>query len=226
LSENPLIIALDVESADDARRLIQTIGPIQTFYKVGLELYAASGMAFVHELIAEGKQVFLDLKFHDIGETVKRAVARVAAVSGVRFLTVHATGQVLRAAADGARGSDLTILGVTVLTSLTDTDLAADGYAFTTAELAERRALLAMECGVNGLVCSPLEVGRIRQLVGPEAVLVTPGVRSAHADRGDQARVATPAAAIRDGANWLVVGRQVTRAADPAGEVQRILMEL
>lgn len=222
---NPIIIALDVESAADARSLIGRIGPRVNFYKVGLELYAAAGMDFVRDLLADGHQVFLDLKFYDIPETVSRAVVRVAG-SGVRFLTVHAVPSVMRAAAAAKQGSNLQLLGVTVLTSFGPEDMDDLGYQGTIAELVEQRARKAMELGIDGIVASPLEAAAVRRIIGPDAVLVTPGVRSAGADAGDQKRVATPKQAVQDGASYLVIGRQVTRATDPAAEVDRILMEL
>ena len=222
---NPIIVALDVESAADARALIRRIGPRVNFYKVGLELYAAAGMDFVRGLLADGYHVFLDLKFYDIPETVARAVARVAGV-GVDFLTVHAVPSAMRAAVAGKQGSGLRLLAVTVLTSFGPEDMDDLGWQGSVAELVERRAARAVELGMDGIVASPLEARAVRRIVGPEAVLVTPGVRSAGADRGDQKRVATPAQAVRDGADYLVIGRQITRAADPAAEVDRILMEL
>jgi orotidine-5'-phosphate decarboxylase len=222
---NPVIIALDVESAADARALISRIGPRVNFYKVGLELYAAAGPDFVRGLLADGHQIFLDLKFYDIPETVSRATARVAEL-GVRFLTVHAVPSAIRAAAAGKQGTPLQILGVTVLTSFGPEDMDDLGYQGTIAELVERRARKAIELGADGLVSSPLEAARLRGALGPDPILVTPGVRSAGADHGDQKRVATPAQAIADGASYLVIGRQVTRAKDPAAEVDRILMEI
>jgi orotidine-5'-phosphate decarboxylase len=222
---NPIIVALDVESAADARALIGRIGPRVNFYKVGLELYAAAGMDFVRGLLADGNQIFLDLKFYDIPETVSRAVARVAD-TGVRFLTVHAVPSVMRAAAAAKQGSGLQLLGVTVLTSFGPEDMDDLSYDGTIAELVERRAKKAMELGIDGVVASPLEAAAVRRIIGPDAVLVTPGVRSAGVDAGDQKRIATPAQAIKDGASYLVIGRQVTRAADPAKEVDRVLMEL
>jgi orotidine-5'-phosphate decarboxylase len=222
---NPIIVALDVESAADARALVARIGPRVGFYKVGMELYAAAGMDLVRELIGQHKQVFLDLKLYDIPETVSRAVARVAE-TGVRFLTVHAVGSVMRAAVAARAGSKLQILGVTVLTSFGPEDMDDLGYQGTIAELVARRARKAMELGVDGVVASPLEAAAVRALIGADALLVTPGVRSAGIDKGDQKRVATPAQAIRDGANYLVIGRQITRAADPAAEVDRVLMEI
>lgn len=223
---NPIIVALDVETAAQARELVKKLGDAGNFYKVGMELYAAAGMDFVRELLGAGKQVFLDLKFYDIGETVKRAVAQVAAVDGIRFLTVHAHPTVMRAAREGKANSPLQLLGVTVLTSWTQQDLADDGHPESLAELVARRVAHARDCGLDGLICSPLEVARVREIAGPHAILVTPGVRSAGADLGDQRRVATPQLAIRHGADYLVMGRQITRAADPAAEIQRVLSEL
>lgn len=222
---NPLIIALDCETAAEARAIVDATDATIDFYKVGLELYAASGMAFVEELRLRGKKVFLDLKLHDIGETVRRATARIAQ-SGVTFLTVHAEPQVMRAAVAGKGASDLRILGVTVLTSLDQSDITEMGFQCTLEELFRLRVQNAIRAGVDGLVCSPLEVALVRQTVGAEMILVTPGVRSQGAAAGDQKRVATPAQAIADGASYLVVGRQVTRAADPNQAVLAIRQEL
>ena len=222
---NPLIIALDVETAEQARELVARLGDDASFYKVGMELYASAGMDFVRELIGQGKQVFLDLKMYDIGETVKRAVAQVARL-GVALTTVHGSGPVMRAAVEGRGGAGLKLLGVTVLTSFDKEDLADLGYPCEVSDLVKLRVRKAMEARIDGLVCSPLEVAAVRQITGPAAVLVTPGVRSAGAGKGDQKRVATPAEAMRDGSSYLVIGRQVTRAADPRAEVRKILAEI
>jgi len=222
---NPLIVALDFESAAKARELVSRLGNHISFYKVGLELYAAAGMEFVRELIGQGKDVFLDLKLYDIGETVKRAVAQVAA-SGVRFTTVHGSKVVMRAAVEGRGSAPLKLLGVTVLTSFDQDDLADLGYPCTLADLVALRVRKAREAGIDGIVCSPLEAAAVRTIAGPEAILVTPGVRSAGAGKGDQKRVATPAEALRNGADYLVIGRQVTRAEDPSAEALRILEEI
>ena len=222
---NPLIVALDLESAERARELVDRLGDSISFYKVGLELYTAAGMDFVRELTARGKDVFLDLKLYDIGETVKRAVAQIAG-SGVRFTTVHGSRAVMQAAAAGRGESSLELLAVTVLTSFDRDDLADLGYPCEVSELVALRVRKAMESGLNGIVCSPLEVAAVRAIAGPGATLVTPGVRSASADQGDQKRVATPSQAIARGANYLVIGRQITRAPDPAAEARRILAEV
>ena len=223
--KNPLIIALDLDSADAARDLVRRLGSSAGFYKVGLELYAAAGMEFARDLVSEGHQVFLDLKLFDIAETVKRATAQVAK-AGVRFLTVHSSSQVMRAAVEGKAGSPLEILAVTVLTSFDESDLADMGYSCDVPSLVERRVHNACLAGADGIVCSPLEVARVRALAGPKMVLVTPSVRSPGASPGDQKRVATPAEAMRSGADYLVVGREVTRAADPKAAVERILSDL
>jgi orotidine-5'-phosphate decarboxylase len=225
MKPNPIIVALDVESAAEARALVARLGGSVSFYKVGMELYAAAGMDFVRELLGQGKEVFLDLKFYDIPETVKRAVAQVAR-TGVRFLTVHAVGSVMRAAAEGRAASDLKLLAVTVLTSFSRADLDDLGHNCEVSDLVTRRARQAMEAGMDGIVASPLEAAALRRIVGPSAILVTPGVRSAGASKGDQKRVATPAQAIRDGADYLVIGRQITRATDPAGELARVMEEI
>jgi len=222
---NPIIIALDCETAAEARAIVDATAKTVTCFKVGLELYAAAGMEFVKELRARRKKVFLDLKLHDIGETVRRATAQIAK-SGVSLLTVHAEPQVMRAAVAGRGSSKLQILAVTVLTSLDQVDVHEMGYSCAMRELLDLRVRNAVRAGVDGLVCSPLEVGEVRRIVGPDKLLVTPGVRSAGAAKGDQKRVATPAQAIADGASHLVIGRQVTRAADPNKAVREILAEL
>jgi orotidine-5'-phosphate decarboxylase len=225
MTRNPIIIALDVDSAQEARSLVAKLGKHVNFYKVGLELYAAAGVEFVHELIHEGKDVFLDLKVYDIPETVKRAVAQVAR-TGVKFLTTHAVGSVMRAAVEGRGDSNLKLLAVTVLTSFGPEDLAEQGYTCAVADLVALRARMAMEIGMDGIVASPLEATAVRRIIGPGKVLVTPGVRSAGAAKGDQKRIATPLEAVRDGADYLVIGRQITRAADPADEASRVLDEI
>jgi orotidine-5'-phosphate decarboxylase len=225
MNYNPIIVALDVESAEQARDLVRKLGDSVDFYKVGMELYAAAGPEFARELITEGKQVFLDLKFYDIPETVRRAVAQVARL-GVRFLTLHAVESVMRAAVAGRGDSGLQLLAVTVLTSFDERDLADMGYSGSIADLVAKRARSAMTCEVDGIVCSPMEVETVRRITGPSAVLVTPGVRSSGSDPGDQKRVATPADAVRSGSDYLVIGRQVTRAVDPSAEVRKIQSEL
>ncbi len=223
---NPIIVALDVPAAEQARSLVAALGETVSFYKIGMELYAAAGIGFVRELAGQGNDVFLDMKFYDIPETVRRAVAQVAACSGVRFLTVHGSRAVMRAAVDGRRDAPLKLLAVTVLTSFDQDDLADLGYSCAVEDLVTLRVGKAMEEGMDGVVCSPLEVAAVRKLAGPTAILVTPGVRSSGVGHGDQKRVATPAEAVRGGADYLVIGRQITGAPDPAAEVRKILHEI
>jgi orotidine-5'-phosphate decarboxylase len=224
MNNSPIIIALDVASAAEARRLVTALGDTADFYKVGLELYAAAGMDFVRELKGQGKRVFLDLKLYDISEQVKRAVAVISS-SGADFLTIHAVKPVMEAAVAGRSGS-LKLLAVTVLTSFDEQDVRDDGSALTLADLVEKRVGYAVEAGVNGIVCSSYEVARVRAMTGSKMILVIPGVRSAGKSPGDQKRVATPADAISNGADYLVIGRQVTRAEDPRGELLKILDEI
>jgi orotidine-5'-phosphate decarboxylase len=225
MTRNPIIVALDVDSAAEARSLVAKLGSSVTFYKVGLELYAAAGVEFVHELIHGGKDVFLDLKVYDIPETVKRAVAQVAR-TGVKFLTAHAVNSVMRAAVEGRGDSELKLLAVTVLTSFGPEDLDEPGNAHSIPDLVALRTRKALEFGMDGIVASPLEAVAVRGIIGPKKVLVTPGVRSTGAAKGDQKRTATPLEAVRDGADYLVIGRQITRASDPAREASRILEEI
>jgi len=228
MTKSPIIIALDLESPGQARDLVRALGSTVNFYKVGLELFTAAGPAFVDELAADGNHVFLDLKFYDIGETVKRAVARVAR-TGARFLTIHASKAVMQAALDGRGDSRLKLLAVTVLTSVDQSDLQDDlGSDFHTSvsSLVDLRVRNARALGIDGLVCSPLDVARVRRVAGPDAILVTPGIRSAGTSANDQKRIATPAEALRNGADYLVIGRQVTRAPDPVSEIARITAEI
>jgi orotidine-5'-phosphate decarboxylase len=223
---NPLIIALDVDSTSEALQLIECIGPAAEFYKVGMELYAVGGMAFVDQLGSFGKKVFLDLKLYDISETVKRATKQIAGNEAVEFLTVHGSGAVMRAAVEGRGTKRTQLLAVTVLTSFDQEDLADLGYSTPISDLVELRVRKAAASGIDGIVCSPLEVARVRATGGPKLKLVTPGVRSAGAAVGDQKRVATPAEAIANGADYLVIGRQVTRAADPRKACEEVLAEV
>ena len=223
---NPIIIALDVDSTTEALELVDRIGPAADFYKIGFELYAAGGMDFVSQLASFRKKIFLDLKLYDIGETVKRATRKICQSSAVTFLTVHGSRTVMNAAAEGRGGSKVKLLAVTVLTSFDQEDLADLGYPVAVSDLVELRVKKALESRMDGIVCSPREVARVREVGGPSLTLVTPGVRSAGAVAGDQKRVATPGEAIRDGADYLVIGRQVTRAADPRAACEEIVTEL
>ena len=223
---NPLIIALDVDNTAEALQLIQQIGPVAEFYKVGMELYATGGMDFVTRVSEMGKNVFLDLKLYDIGETVKRATSKICKIAEPTFLTVHGSRTVMKAAVEGRGATATKLLAVTVLTSFDQDDLADLGYSVPISDLVELRVKKALESGIDGIVCSPLEVGRVREVGGPKLKLITPGVRSAGSAKGDQKRVATPYEAIRDGADCLVNGRQVTRAEDPRKACEEILAEI
>jgi orotidine-5'-phosphate decarboxylase len=220
-----LIVALDMPGVDDARRLVERIGDSAVFYKVGMELAYGGGLPLVAELAAAGKQVFLDLKLHDIPNTVERATAQ-AVKTGARFLTVHAYPQTMRAAIAGAKGSGMQILAVTVLTSYDDADLFDAVYRFGVVETVRRRAEQALELGVDGLVASAGEAVMARQTVGAELLLITPGIRPAGGMVGDQKRVATAAEAIRNGADYLVVGRPVTQSPDPRVAAEAIIAEI
>ena len=217
---------MDVNTTAEALRLVEEIGPAADFYKVGMELYAVGGLPFVSQLRTAGKQVFLDLKLYDISETVKRATHQLCQRSDATFLTVHGSRAVMQAAVEGRGNSSTQLLAVTVLTSFDQDDLADLGYSVPVAELVELRVKKAVESGVDGIVCSPLEVARVRQIAGSRMKLVTPGVRSANAAAGDQKRVATPRQAMNDGADHLVIGRQVTRAAHPRQAAEDILAEI
>ncbi len=221
-----LIVALDVADVAAAEALVAKLGDAATFYKIGMELaYGGEGLALVRRLVEARKHVFLDLKLHDIPNTVERATAQAAKL-GATFLTVHAYPQTMRAAVAGARGSALKILAVTVLTSSDDADLMEAGYRLGVAETVRRRAEQAKGLGVHGLVASAAEARSIRETVGPAMILVTPGVRPAGAAVFDQKRVATPGRAIRDGADYLVVGRPITEAPDPRAAAEAIGAEI
>ena len=220
-----LIVALDIADMAEARRLVERVGDSAVFYKVGMELAYGGGLPLVSELAAAGKHVFLDLKLHDIPNTVERATAQAAKL-GARFLTVHAYPQTMRAAVAGARGSGTQILAVTVLTSYDDADLFDACYRFGVVETVKRRAEQARDLGVDGLVASAAEAAMVRRTAGAEMLLVTPGVRPARAAAGDQKRVATPAEAIRNGADYLVVGRPVTAAPDPRAAAEAVVAEI
>jgi orotidine-5'-phosphate decarboxylase len=191
-----------------------------------MELYAAGGMQFVSEVASTGKKVFLDLKLYDISETVKRATMQIAGQGIATFLTIHASRSLMQAAVEGRGDCATKLLAVTVLTSFSQNDLADLGHSLPLSDLVELRVKKAVESRMDGIICSPLEVERVRRIAGPEMLLVTPGVRSAGAAKGDQKRVATPAEAIASGADYLVIGRQVTRADDPRAACEKILDEI
>jgi orotidine-5'-phosphate decarboxylase len=220
-----LIVALDVPSVAEAEAMVAKLGDAVSFYKIGYQLAFAGGLAFAQTLIGNGKRLFLDLKLHDIGNTVARGVDSVAKL-GATFLTVHAYPQTMHAAVDARKGTGLRILAVTVLTSYDDADLAAAGYDFTVTELAAERAAQARDIGIDGLVCSAEEAAKLRTIATGGMLLVTPGIRPAGADKGDQKRIMTPAAAIAAGADHLVVGRPILAAPDPKAAAEAIIAEI
>jgi orotidine-5'-phosphate decarboxylase len=220
-----LIVALDVSSVAAAQVMVERLGDAASFYKIGYQLAFAGGLPLAETLIHANKQVFIDLKLHDIGNTVAKGVESVAKL-GATFLTVHAYPQTMHAAVEARAGSKLRILAVTVLTSYDDADLAAAGYDFTVPELVAERAAQARDIGVDGLVCSAEEAASVRSVVGARMALVTPGIRPAGAAAGDQKRVMTPAKAIAAGADYLVVGRPIVEAADPKAAAQAIVAEV
>lgn len=220
-----MIVALDFNSVEAARAMVARLGDAVSFYKIGKELVYSGGLDLARDLIAAGKKVFLDLKLHDIPNTVERATAAVSGL-GCTYLTVHAYPQTLAAAVKGKGGSDLKVLGVSVLTSMNDADLAQAGYGLGVNDLVRRRARQAYEAGAAGLICSPLDIALVKEAVGEGLEIITPGVRPAGADVGDQKRVMTPGEAIRAGASRLVVGRPVVAAADPRAAAEAIVAEI
>lgn len=220
-----LIVALDVRSVGDARALVAKLGDAVSFYKIGYGLAFSGGLELARELKAEGRKVFLDLKLLDIDNTIERGVESILPL-GIDMLTLHAYPKAMRAAVRATAGSPVCLLGVTALTSMDDADLAEAGFAFGARDLVERRARQAAEAGMGGVVCSPLEARRTREICGPDMAVVTPGIRPAGSDAGDQKRVTTPADAISSGASHIVVGRPVTAAPDPAGAAMAILDEI
>lgn len=220
-----LIVALDVSSPQEASDLVARLGDSVSFYKIGLELAFGGGLPLAERLAGAGKKIFLDLKLHDIATTVERAAAQVARL-GATYLTVHAFPQTMAAAKQGVGDNALLILGVTVMTSYDDHDLEAAGYRLGVRDLVERRALQARDAEIGGLILSAEELPVIRELIGPDLRLVTPGIRPAGASVGDQKRVMTPANALRAGADHLVIGRPITRAADPRAAAEAILAEM
>jgi orotidine-5'-phosphate decarboxylase len=221
-----LIVALDVDTRAQAQMLVDALGEAVDFYKIGYQLaYGGDGLAFGQKLIAAGKRVFFDLKLLDIDNTVEKGVAAIAA-TGASMLTVHAYPRTMRVAAKAAAGSGLTVLGVSVLTSMDDADVAEAGYARDVAGLVALRAGQAKAAGIGGLVCSPHEAEMVRSLVGPQMAIVTPGVRPEGSAHSDQKRVATPRMALDAGATHLVIGRPITAAPDPAAAARDILRRM
>ncbi|MBZ5654027.1 MAG: orotidine-5'-phosphate decarboxylase [Acidobacteriia bacterium] len=224
-----LIVALDVSSSAAARKIVAAVGDSAHAYKVGMQLYTAEGPAIVRELVGSGRKVFLDLKYHDIPNTVSAAVLEATHL-GVSMLTVHASGgaKMLRAAVKAAQAvkPDLLMLAVTVLTSLDDADLNMLGIRGGVLDQVLRLAAFALSNGCNGIVASAQEASALREEFGPDFIIVTPGVRPAGSGVDDQARVVTPAEAIAAGASYIVVGRPITGATDPAAEARAILGQI
>jgi orotidine-5'-phosphate decarboxylase len=220
-----LIVPLDLPSPEAAEAMVAKLGDSVTFYKIGYRLAYAGGLPLVGKLADKGKKVFLDLKLHDIGNTVTQGVQSITKL-GATFLTVHAYPQTMKGAVEGRGSASLKLLAVTVLTSYNDDDLHAAGYRLSVSELVEARAQQAQVLGVDGLVCSPEEVGALRKIVGHQMSLVTPGIRPAGAPSGDQKRIMTPGRAITAGADYLVVGRPILEAADPRAAADAIQAEI
>ena len=220
-----VIVALDVPDVAQARHVVETLGDDATFFKIGYELAFVGGLELAKALASSGRKVFLDLKLHDIPNTIEKGVGQIAKM-GMTFLTVHAYPQTLQAAAKGAAGSGLGVLGVSVMTSMDDGDLARAGYGIGVADLVVRRARQTYEASCKGLICSASDIINVRAAVGQGLTLITPGIRPAGSDVGDQKRVMTPAEAIRAGADHLVIGRPITGVADPKAAMRAILAEI
>jgi orotidine-5'-phosphate decarboxylase len=220
-----LIVALDLPDVAAAEAMIGRLGDSVTFYKIGYQLAYAGGLPLVRQLADVGKQVFIDLKLHDIGNTVARGTESIARL-GATFLTVHGYPQTMKAAVEASAGSGLKILAVTVLTSYDDSDLQEAGYRLSVPDLVAVRARQAQELGIDGIVCSAEETTALRRIIAPQMCLVTPGVRPAGTDVGDQKRIMTPGRAISAGADYLVVGRPVIEEKDPRAVADAIVADI
>ena len=222
-----LICPLDMPTRGDAEAMVERLGDAVSFYKIGLELLATEGMAFARDLRRRGRQVFADWKLHDIGNQVERAAAAIAASNACDLLTVHAEPQVMAAVVKGRGGARyMKIVGVTVMTSLSEEDLKALGYGMGVEALVERRIRQAIDCGMDGVVASPHEAAMARRIAGPGFLVVTPGVRPSWSAKNDQSRAATPAEALKAGATHLVCGRPITGANDPRAAALQIVEEM
>ena len=220
-----LIVALDLPNIEAATAMVEQLGAEVSFYKIGLELTYGGGLDLARKLVRSGKQVFLDLKLHDISNTVARATAQVADM-GATFLTIHAYPQTMRAARSALRDASLKLLAVTVLTSYDETDLQEAGYSLSVRDLVAKRAGQAKAAQMDGIVLSAEEAQAMRAVVGPDMLMVTPGIRLASGEVSDQKRVMTPARAISAGADYLVVGRPITQATDPAAAARAFVAEI
>ncbi|MDI7864576.1 orotidine-5'-phosphate decarboxylase [Rhizobiaceae bacterium n13] len=220
-----LIVGLDIPTVQEAERIVSALGEDVLFYKIGYQLVFAGGLEFARELAQDGKKVFLDMKLLDIDNTIASGVENIVKM-GMSMLTLHAYPKAMRAAVAAANGSDLCLLGVTVLTSMDQPDLAEAGYELDPRHLVLKRAAQARTAGMGGIVCSAEESAAVRAVVGPDMAIVTPGIRPAGSDKGDQKRVMTPGDAIRAGSSHLVVGRPIVRAEDPRAAARAILDEM
>lgn len=220
-----LIVGLDIPTTAEAEKMVVTLGDTVSFYKIGYQLAFAGGLEFARDLVKDGKQVFLDMKLLDIDNTVAKGVENIVKM-GVTMLTLHAYPKAMRAAVAAAKGSDLCLLAVTVLTSMDEADLTDAGYEYDPHTLVLRRAEQALIAGMGGIVCSAEESSAVRKIVGPDMSIVTPGIRPAGSDAGDQKRVMTPADALRAGSSHLVVARPIVKAPDPKAAAEAILAEM
>lgn len=220
-----LIIGLDVPTVREAEKVVLALGEDGMFYKIGYQLVFAGGLEFARDLAASGKKIFLDMKLLDIDNTVASGVENIAKM-GMSMLTLHAYPKAMQAAVAAAKGSGLTLLGVTVLTSMDAGDLIDAGYSMQPRDLVLHRAEQARDAGMGGIVCSAEEAAAVRQVLGPDMAVVTPGIRPAGADKGDQKRVMTPADAMRAGSSHLVVARPIVKADDPRAAARAILAEM
>jgi orotidine-5'-phosphate decarboxylase len=220
-----LIVGLDVPTVREAETIVETLGDDILFYKIGYQLAFAGGLEFARELAESGKKIFLDMKLLDIDNTVASGVENIAKM-GMSMLTLHAYPKAMRAAVKAAEGSGLCLLGVTVLTSMDEQDLVDAGYEYDPHTLVLKRAEQARIAGMGGIVCSAEEASAVRKVIGPDMALVTPGIRPAGADKGDQKRVMTPADALKAGSNHLVVARPIVKAEDPKAAARAILAEM
>jgi orotidine-5'-phosphate decarboxylase len=220
-----LIVGLDVPSVKEAEQVVRQLEGTASFYKIGYQLAFAGGLDFARELASGGTKVFLDMKLLDIDNTVAKGVENIVRM-GMTMLTLHAYPKAMKAAVEAAKGSDLCLLAVTVLTSMNEQDVIDAGYEYDPHTLVLRRAEQALHAGMGGIVCSAEEAAAVRRIVGPDMAVVTPGIRPVGADHGDQRRVVTPGQAIRNGSSHLVVGRPIVKATDPKVAAEAILEEM
>ncbi|MDR7143673.1 orotidine-5'-phosphate decarboxylase [Rhizobium sp. BE258] len=220
-----LIVGLDVPTLGEAEKIVSTLGDDILYYKIGYQLVFAGGLEFARELAQSGKKIFLDMKLLDIDNTIASGVENIVKM-GMSMLTLHAYPKAMKAAVEAAKGSDLCLLGVTVLTSMDEQDLTAAGYEYDPHTLVLRRAEQALAAGMGGIVCSAEESSAVRKIVGPNMAIVTPGIRPAGSDKGDQKRVMTPADALKAGSSHLVVARPIVKAPDPKDAARAILAEM